>query len=30
MIYVQKIDNVGQGFGLAVAVIAVHLAIRYN
>ena len=27
MIYVQKIDNVGQGLGLAVAVIAVHLAI---
>jgi multiple antibiotic resistance protein len=27
MIYVQKIDNVGQGIGLAVAVIAVHLAI---
>jgi multiple antibiotic resistance protein len=27
MIYVQKIDNFGQGAGLAVAVIAVHLAI---
>jgi multiple antibiotic resistance protein len=27
MIYVQKIDNFGQGVGLAVAVIAVHLAI---
>jgi len=27
MIYVQKIDNVGHGIGLAVAVIAVHLAI---
>jgi multiple antibiotic resistance protein len=27
MIYVQKINNVGQGIGLAVAVIAVHLAI---
>jgi multiple antibiotic resistance protein len=27
MIYVQKIDNVEQGIGLAVAVVAVHLAI---
>jgi multiple antibiotic resistance protein len=27
MIFVQKIDNVGQGVGLAVAVVAVHLAI---
>ena len=27
MIYVQKIENVEQGIGLAIAVIAVHLAI---
>ena len=30
MIYVQKIENVGQGIGLAVAVIAVHLAIALS
>ena len=30
MIYVQKINNIGQGVGLAVAVIAVHLAIAFT